>query len=207
MKRKLMVAAVLFAGFLAYGCQPPEGTDDAPASPGSGTTSAVDSNATSQFVRADHPKQAVKDFLNALKGGDQDAATSMLTTKAQEETTKRSMAIQPPGSQSAKYTVTEFELFEEQDEAHVFSTWTDVDEREIQQTYDIVWILKRENTGWGIKGFATRVFEDHDPIILDFENPEKLLQQKKWAEQEVARRHQSQNQKVATKPEATDSTR
>ena len=101
MKRKLMVAAVLFAGFLAYGCQPPEDAD-APASPGSGTTSAVESTKSTEVVRAEHPQQAVKDFLNALKGGDQKTATAMLTTKAQEETTKRSMAIQPPGSFALK---------------------------------------------------------------------------------------------------------
>ena len=53
----------------------------------------------------------------------------------------------------------------------MLSTWTDTEEDGSVSTHEIVWILRRETAGWAIAGFATRVFEDQPPLILNFEDP------------------------------------
>ena len=195
MKRIFVAGLIIVSGFL-FGCEPPQ---NAPKKDNdSDATTKTEGTNSEQTVR-----QTVEDFLAALRQGDEAGAMAMLTKTAQEKTAEHSMKIQPPGSNTAEFTVTEVEVYPETNEAQVLSSWSDNDRREIRQTYDIVWMLRKENGNWGILGMATKVFDDQRPIILNFEDPNELMREKQWAEQEIARRNAEEGDesvRTATKP-------
>ena len=57
--------------------------------------------ASVQVERYESPDETVRQFLTALKTGDQPRATRMLTVTAQQEMAKSEATIQPPGSSTA----------------------------------------------------------------------------------------------------------
>ena len=139
------------------------------------------------------PTLAVTHFLEALRSGDEALATAMLTVKAQAEMEKNAAAIKPPGSPTATFAVTEEEILgDEKNGAHVLSSWTDSDESGDPKIYEIVWILRKEGRGWAIAGMATRVFEDQDPLILNFEDPLDAQRKRQAVDQEIARRSEGE---------------
>ncbi len=143
--------------------------------------------------RYDNPQSTVTQFLTVLKNGDQARAMSMLTVKAQQEMAKSEATIQPPGSSTAQFKVTKSEIVgDQQDGAHVLSDWTDTEEDGSTSTHEIVWILRHEATGWAVAGFATQVFEDQPPLILNFEDPMELQRKRTAVDAEIARRNEPQ---------------
>ena len=168
-------------------------TEDVPA-PDTNTTAAKQSseqttNNQVAVTRFSHPKETVTEFLQSLKAGDQKRATSMLTVKAQTEMARTEAMIAPQGSQSATYEVTDFLFLGENEEgAHVMSSWTDVESNGESSSHEIVWILRKDQGGWAIAGFATSVFEDQDPLLLNFEDPMDLQQKRASVDAEIARR-------------------
>ena len=125
----------------------------------------------------------------------------MLTKVAQAEMQRTQAAIKPPGSPTAKFNVDEVEYFgKQQSGAHVLCTWTDKDESGQEQTYEIVWILRKEDSGWAIAGMATRVFEDQDPLILNFEDPLDAQQKRNAVDAEIARRNEPSQIRQAQRP-------
>lgn len=182
---------------LPIGCGPSESTDApkennstaAATTPGE-TQSAADNTAAPTVSRFQQPDEAVRQFLSALKAGDQSRATSMLSVKAQKEMARTDAAIRPPGSNTADFKVTEVEyLGPEKSGAHVLSTWTDKESGKAT-THEIVWILRHEDGGWAIAGMATKVFEDQPPLILNFEDPLDAQRKRTAVDAEIARRTQ-----------------
>ncbi len=189
-----MVAIIMLA--VSVGCKP-----DEPATPSgdSNSSAAVKpaKQATGQApkaasrVRHAEPKESVAKFLEALRSGDDQLASSMLTSKAQEEMARTEAAIKPPGSSTAKFDVTEVELMgDAKDGAHVLSTWTDTNLDGSEETYEIVWLLRKEAEGWAIAGMATKVFDDQEPLILNFEDPIDAQRKREAVDEEIARRTQ-----------------
>ena len=178
---------ILVTVLICFGCKQDDGGD------GNSTASADSSGATqAEQQRHDSPSDAVSHFLTALKTGDDAQATSLLTAKAQLEMKRTEAAIKPPGSPTAAFEVTEVEILGEQKSgAHVLSIWSDTDEEGVKQTYEIVWILRKESEGWAIAGMATRVFDDQDPLILNFEDPLEAQRKRNAVDEEIARRSQS----------------
>jgi hypothetical protein len=123
------------------------------------------------------PDQAVFDFLEAVRTGNDKKVEEMLTPIARQKTTEMQMVVAPPGSATAKFQVKGVEyVTPEKDGAHVLSTWTDVsDEQGHTRSDDIIWVLRRETEGWRIAGMVTKVFPDQPPLILNFEDPEDML--------------------------------
>jgi hypothetical protein len=112
--------------------------------------------------------------------------------------------IQPPGSPTATFEVTQTEILGDQkDGAHVLSTWSDTDANGQQTSHEIVWILRRETAGWAIAGFATRVFEDQPPLILNFEDPLDLQRKRDLVDAEITRRNAPQTVRQAEAPPTT----
>lgn len=163
--------AIILVGFLvaAAGCQDSGGPGD------------PDSNATAQspldaaqpaetFVpqrpatQYADPAAAVRDFLVAVRAGDDNTAMAILTTKAQKEAWQNGMAISAEGFPDAKFDVSEVEYDQPKQGAHVLSTWSD-GSAEGAQTFQCVWILRREPHGWAIGGMATKFIENADPVI------------------------------------------
>ncbi|MCA9215086.1 MAG: hypothetical protein KDB27_18585 [Planctomycetales bacterium] len=201
-----VVLLIVFAG-LIYGCQPSEsnsgggGDSSTETTPADSDTSARAQNGKSfqaqRPIRGQNPVQTITDFLTALKRGDQNTATRMLSVKAQQETAARNMAISPPGSNSAEFSVDPDSVIEDNDgTVLVLSSWTDVDSNGVKQTYDVGWMMKTEEGGLAITGMATRIFDDSQPLLLDFEKPDEMLQQRQQAEQEIARRRQQIEQQT-----------
>jgi hypothetical protein len=134
--------------------------------------------------------QVVRDFLEAIKTGDETKSNDLLTPLARQKTGEMDMAVAPMGSESASFTVGDVELPEEGggEMAHVASTWTDVDDDGQPRTDEILWVLRHEEQGWRIAGMATKVFQDAPPLLLNFEDPADMRRKQQLAEAEMERR-------------------
>ena len=182
--------SLLFSLVAFIGCSPSDSGGDNTTTAQLNSSSLPQAGGDSQTVT---PTQAVTHFLEALRSGDEALATSMLTDKAQAEMEKNEAAIKPPGSPTATFAVTEEEILgDEQNGAHVLSSWTDSDESGDPRTYEIVWILRKKGRGWAIAGMATRVFEDQEPLILNFEDPLDAQRKRQAVDQEISRRSEGE---------------
>ena len=138
---------------------------------------------------AQDPKAVVELFLVSLREGDAHTTSRLLTNKARTETASHDMVVRPPGSSTAKFVVGQtIYTTERRDICHVESNWTDVDEAGRRQTYEIVWILRKEAYGWGVAGMATELFSGEAPLVMNFEDPLDMLAQQQRAELELTRR-------------------
>jgi ketosteroid isomerase-like protein len=145
----------------------------------------------------------VREFLTAIKTGDETRSNDLLTPLARQKTAEMDMAVAPIGSDSASFTVGEVELPEEGggELAHVESTWTDIDDDGQPHTDDILWVLRHEDNGWRIAGMATKVFDDQPPLLLNFEDPTDMRRKQQLAEAEMERRAR---EAAANVPEESD---
>ncbi|PQO38573.1 hypothetical protein [Blastopirellula marina] len=138
---------------------------------------------------AKNPKAVVELFLTSLREGDEATTSRLLTNKARMETAKHDMVVHPPGSRTAQFVVGQtIYTTDTRDIAHVESNWTDVDDAGRRQTYEIVWILRKEPLGWAVAGMATELFSGETPLVMNFEDPLDMLAQQQRAELELTRR-------------------
>ncbi|HTM54701.1 MAG TPA: hypothetical protein VL175_11765 [Pirellulales bacterium] len=151
-----------------------------PAS-GCGLTSIADSSGSNQT-----PGEVISKFLEAIRAGDDEQASGLLTPLARQKTAEMQMVVAPPGSETARFQVLDTQL--QSGAAHVTSDWTDLDSDGKPHTDRIVWILHHEPQGWRIAGMSARVFADQEPIVLNFEDPADMLRKQQQAEEEIARR-------------------
>lgn len=134
------------------------------------------------------PDATVREFLEAVRTGDDAKAELLLTDVAREETHKHDLSVAPPGSDTAKFEVGKIEYIAPNEVAHVESIWTDIGDDGKPQSDAIIWMLRRDPTGWRIAGMATKIFQDELPLLLDFENPEDMIRKQRMAEAEMQRR-------------------
>lgn len=147
------------------------------------------SDGTIHVERYDDPKKTVREFLTVLRAGNQQRATALLTVRAQQEMARHDAAIQPPGSPTATFEISQIAYVgQDQQGAHVTSIWHDSDSDGATETHEIVWILRREASGWAIAGFATKVFPDQPMLVLNFEDPRDLQAKRAAVDDEIARR-------------------
>ncbi len=180
----LLVAVVLF------GCnQSSSPTSVAESQDAADTSVAPTADAATSPTQ--DPKTVVEMFLTSLREGDDMATSQLLTQKARRETARHDMVVRPPGSQTAQFVVGEvIYTTANHDIAHVESNWTDVDDAGRRQTYEIVWILRKEAVGWAVAGMATELFSGEAPLVMNFEDPVDMLAQQQRAELELTRRGQ-----------------
>ena len=188
--RKWAACALLLGSLV--GCS--SGSGDAP-------TASMDGDAPSKAVEvvSKTPAEAVQSFLEAVRLGNDDVAGLMLTKLAQQKTAEMEMVVAPPGSDTATFTLGKVEMIGT-DGAQVDSEWTDLDQEGNKRTDYITWILRQENEQWRIAGMATKIFQDQDPVVLNFENPQEMLDKQQAAEEEAMQRANDQS-KEARKPE------
>jgi len=190
----------ILSGVLVVGCQSSSDDSNATDAGDTGTQAANDANAVDQLTQATTPEEAVKKFFQALCDGDEITADGMLTKKARDETTKADLAVKPPGSKTAQYVIGEVEYLEGQEGAHVMSRWTDTTPDGFEESYEIVWILRSETGNWRIAGMATKLFEDDPPLILNFEDPTDMIEQRRLAEERIAKRVEEQMRQAQNQP-------
>lgn len=178
-----------------FGCN--QSPQDLPTAEGPTTTEATSNETFAaespqdkvRLARQD-PKQTVDLFLTSLRDGDDTSTSRLLTAKARGETSKHDMIVRPPGSQTAQFVVGQIiYTTADRDIAHVESNWADVDEAGRRQSYEIVWIVRKETSGWGIAGMATELFPGESPLVMNFEDPVDMLAQQQRAELELTRRN------------------
>lgn len=156
---------------------------------GSGTSSAV----------AEPAKAAVITFLEAIKRGDDAAASGMLTKVARAKTQELGLSVAPPVNPTATYSVRDCEVVGDGgDLVHVGTTWTDTDADGFTSTDNVVWVVRLDPEGWRVVGMAMRIFEDLPPLLLNFEDPEDMLAKQEQVAVELQKRAQQQ----AAKPQA-----
>lgn len=136
------------------------------------------------------PAGAVRDFLEAVRTGDDGQAAAMLTDLARTKTAEQNIEVAPRGSDTAKYEVGEVEMLAD-DGARVSATWTDLDHTGQSQTNRMQWMVRKQPAGWRIAGMAAEVFAGEPPLLLDFEKPEETLQKLEKLREEVRRRAES----------------
>lgn len=190
-----LVLAVAASGTIALfaGCSPTKTADKPTAE-----------NAADDDQASLSPDGTVVEFLNAVRAGDDQKASTLLTSKAREEMQAANMYVQPPGSPNAQFEIGEVKSMPEHGGAHVDSTWTDVTPSGEQRAYDITWILRKEGSTWRVAGMATKLFEDMPPLVLNFEDPTDMRAQVEAAESELARRHLPEGSEIrqATRPDS-----
>jgi hypothetical protein len=140
-------------------------------------------------TRLDEPRRAVFEFLEAIRTGDDEKATTMLTTPAREQWGALGRSLNPPASDTARFQLGNVEHLGD-DGARVVCRWTDLDEDGQPQTDEALWMVRREAVGWRVAGCAAFVFEGEPPLLLDYEKPEQVLRSLEWVREEIARREQ-----------------
>lgn len=159
------------------GCGKSSGTDRPMAA--SGTSVAA--------VAKDGPAAATREFLEALRTGNDEKAAAMLSVSAREKTTAMNRSVTPPASDTARFSVGKVDYVND-DGARVFCTWTDRDEDGESKTDEAIWVLRREPEGWRVVGVAAQVFPGEAPLLLNFEDPEDMVRKQQWVRQEIQRR-------------------
>jgi hypothetical protein len=176
------IALVLTVGFA--GCSSKGQTEGQAASPqapaaanGAATAAAPASQPIAVPANAS-PDQVVTVFLNALRSGDSPTTESLLTTKAREELAKHMLSVDVQSAPNSTYQVRPAEgVAGDPQGAHVSSVWTEkFDDGE--ETYEIVWALRRQNEGWRVAGMAMQLLAGQSMQFLNFEDPEDMLKKK-----------------------------
>jgi len=161
-----------------------------PADPSAGQAGPATSGHTAQSAQPaclEAPAAAVYEFLDAIRKGDDQKATAMLSELARKRWADKGIPLSPAASDTAKFSVGRVE-YVGQDGARVAATWTDLDENQQARTDHALWMVRREASGWRIAGVAATVFEGEPPLLLDFENPDEVLRKQQWVEEEFRRR-------------------
>jgi hypothetical protein len=177
----LMTSAVLAVCFV--GCGKPAGTGPA----------ASDDNkqATQATAQLDGPGAATQEFLEALRTGNDEKASKMLSATAREKTASLNRNVTPPASDTAKFNVGKVDYVGE-DGARVACTWTDVDAEGQPKTDEAIWVLRREQDVWRIAGVAAQIFPGEPPLLLNFEDPDDMFRKQQWVREEIRRRMESE---------------
>ena len=147
------------------------------------------------------PRETVEAFLGALRSGDEEVAANLLTDRAREETDKINLAVKPPGTPNAAYKVSSVDYPEDiPDGAYVKSIWKETDESGGTETYNVIWVLRKQDEGWRIAGMATPIVPDGEPLFLNFEEPAEMLEKWRRAEEEL----DEQQARAAGRPKSND---
>ncbi len=186
---------IVWSAVLAVGVMGCGGSDETAQRPKSGGGEAQSGGGGNNGAQQNGPAQAVFEFLEAVRTGNDDKAALMLTKMARRKTAEMNMEVAPPGSDTAQFKVGRVEYLAE-DGARVASTWSDLDENSQKRTDEILWMVRRDPEGWRIAGVAATVFKGEPPLLLNFENPEEMIRKQEWVQQEVRRRAQQENRQA-----------
>ena len=180
--RWLAISAVFVSAVAVSGCSKQAGTGDSSTSPGDNDTVSVEGDR-----QLDGPAGAVHEFLDALRTGNDKKASSMLSALAREKTASLGGNLTPPASDTAQFAIGKVDYVND-DGARVACAWTDIDVDGQSRTDEAIWVLRREEAGWRIVGFAYQVFPGEEPLLLNFEDPEDVFRKLQWAREETRRR-------------------
>jgi len=128
---------------------------------------------TSTEPTESEPQAALREFLDAIRKGEDQAVERMLTRAARETTRSLDLHLSPSRSDTAQFEIGPVEYVGE-DGARVACVLSDLGSNDERRTDELVWMLRHEPEGWRIAGFAATMVEGEPPKKLDFENPEEM---------------------------------
>ena len=130
----------------------------------------------------------VAQFLDAVRrGGATSGANQLLTQHAQAVLQRLGRTVQPIGSPDAVFTVTRAEAVPDTPGAAlVHSRWAEPTGDGKSESYQVVWALEHEASGWRISGLAMDLQAGQEPMIVDFENAAQMANLLNSNEESVA---------------------
>ncbi len=185
--RCLTLGSLLIIALALAGCSSKKAVDS--AGPVAGSNMATNQQAAGQqnvvqqplaVPASASPDQVVTVFLNALRSGDSPTTESLLTAKARQELAKHSLSVDVQSAPNASYQVRTAEILADQSGAHVKSVWTEKFD-DGDETYEIVWALRRQQDGWRLAGMALQLIPGQPMQFLNFEDPADMLRKKEEA--------------------------
>ena len=182
--RWLVMSAIM--AIVVTGCSKPAGTTDSADVPNNAAGRSAESGGE-DHAKLDGPAAALKEFLHALRTGDDRKATEMLSTVAREKMAAQNRNVTPTASDTASFAIGAVDYVND-DGARVVCHWTDLDEERQPKTDKAVWVLRREQGVWRIAGVAYQLFPGEEPLLLNFEDPEDMFRQQQWGREEIRRR-------------------
>jgi hypothetical protein len=138
---------------------------------------------------ASTPEIVVERFLSSVQSGDEDLAEQLLSDFARVELGKRGRKVAPPTHPTAQFKIEDVNYVDEnRDGAQVTCLWRDTDQDGNTQVDEIIWMVRRQESGWRVAGMAFRPFEDQAPVLMNFENPDEMFQKQEMLVAEMKRR-------------------
>lgn len=145
------------------------------------------------------PSEAVAQFYEALRSGQDSKIAALLTDKAREETANSGLDIQSQGSTRLEYELGEVQFVDDAMQgAHVRSLWIDYLPDGERVGTEVIWVLRQQADGWRIAGMATQVIEGELPLLFNFEDPEDMLRKKEYVEQQYQLAEESMEIRTAS---------
>ncbi|QDT01699.1 hypothetical protein K227x_00660 [Rubripirellula lacrimiformis] len=150
----------------------------------SGTATATPANSspsgqtTAAATGVTDPSNVVAQFLDRVRrGGEDSGAGELLTQRAQSELRRIGRSVQPIGTPDARFSVTRAEMVpDEPNAALVHTIWTEPNADGSQTETQVVWAMQKEASEWRISGMAMEMDPNQDPLIIDFENGQRMAQ-------------------------------
>jgi len=181
--RMVSASMLLVIGFCLVGMSGCGGADQKPAPPADSDSGQEQASS----AESKGPKATIHDFLEAARTGDDATATALLTPVAREKIEDLGGSVAPPSSDTARFALGEVQMLAD-DGARVPSVWTDLDGAGQEKSYKMLWMVRRVEEGWRVAGMAAEVFPGEPPLLLDFENPEEVVQKQQMLREEIRRR-------------------
>jgi hypothetical protein len=73
-----------------------------------------------------------------------------------------------------------------EDGAHVGSIWTEKQANGRVDSFEVIWVLRKQSEGWRIAGMATPAEGTNEAMFLNFEDPDDLLNKLQATEEDLA---------------------
>jgi hypothetical protein len=196
MLSRLSILGGAVLALLAFGCHKSSDNDAAQATPAATASAAPAAPATPP----QDAKAVVTSFLEAFRKGDNDAATSLLTSVARQKVEATGLSVAPPANDRVRIEVDDAVYpTPGRDIAHVPTKWIDLDATGKPRTDKATWVCRLEPEGWRVAGFAAYVFEGEDPLLLSFEDPEDMAKKQDWLKKEIDRRAKQETSPTASR--------
>ena len=177
--RKFMLFAVAVSLVSVVGCSGSDVSEGGAVASGSSTTATGASQAVAASSGST-PAKTVQTFLEAVRTGNANVATSCLTPLALEQIDKNGMDVTPPASETSKFTVGEVDIFEA-DKAFVDSVWIELDADGQPFNESLTWGLRLIDGQWRISGMAAGMGPNQQLEVIDFENPDQFVETEQQA--------------------------
>jgi hypothetical protein len=124
------------------------------------------------------PQRSVAVFLDSIRRGDESTANSMLTPLAREEVSKTQFVIGRIGTPQGTFKIGRLGFpYPDQTIALVECQWSEpATASEAEMQMDIVCEVRQEQEGWRIAGMAVTAVGEEEPLVIDFEDRNRLQQ-------------------------------